>query len=275
LGLEEVYRIGGAQAIAAFAYGTSSIQRVDKVVGAGNIYVALAKAMVFGAVGIDGFYGPSEVVVVADENADPALAASELLAQAEHSPDAVAVLVSWSRKLVRAVREELARLTSGGLDALARLKSGGHGQGRAKRSKPTPSPRESLAGRAAFVETKDEQEAIEVVNELAPEHLALMVTEPAALLEQVRHAGCILMGESSPVAVSDYAAGPSHLLPTGGTARFSSGLSVMDFIKRSSVVSVSPAWLRRFGPVVETLARMESLPEHARSISLRLKKARS
>jgi histidinol dehydrogenase len=264
LGLDEIYRIGGAQAIAAFAYGTSSIQRVDKVVGAGNIYVALAKAMVFGAVGIDGFYGPSEVVVVADENADPALAASELLAQAEHSPDAVAVLVSWSRKLVRAVREELAR-----------LKSGGHGQARAKRSKPTPSPRESLAGRAALVETKDEREAIEVVNELAPEHLALMVAEPAALLEQVRHAGCILMGESSPVAVSDYAAGPSHLLPTGRTARFSSGLGVMDFMKRSSLVSVSPAWLRRFGPVVETLARMEGLPEHARSISLRLKKARS
>lgn len=253
LGLDEIYRIAGAQAIAAFAYGTSSIQRVDKVIGAGNIYVALAKAMVFGVVGIDGFYGPSEVVVVADESADPTIAASELLAQAEHSSDALSVLVSWSAKLVRAVRAEL--------------------EAWAKRSKQPASRRvrESVAARAALVQTRDEGEATEVVNAFAPEHLVLMVADPAALLEKVRHAGCILMGQSSPVAVSDYAAGPSHLLPTGRTARFSSGLGVIDFMKRSSVVSVSPAWLRRFGPVVETLARMEGLPEHARSISLRLR----
>jgi histidinol dehydrogenase len=227
---------------------------VDKVVGAGNIYVTIAKAMVFGAAGIDGFYGPSEVVVVADESADPALAAAELLAQAEHSPDSMAVLVSWSGKVLRGVKAEL--------------------EASAARSRRAALLKKSLAGRAALVQAKDIEEAMELVNELAPEHLVLMVAEPAALLERVRHAGCILLGQSSPVAASDYAAGPSHLLPTGRTARFSSGLGVMDFMKRSSVVSVSPAWLRRFGPVVETLARMEGLPEHARSISLRLKSHR-
>ena len=249
-GVTEAYRIGGAQAVAALAYGTETIRRVDKIVGPGNIYVALAKSRVFGDVGIDMIAGPSEVVVVADASADPEWVAADLLAQAEHDPMARAVLLTPSRALVDAVAAAAER-------QLAVL------------------PRREIAGTAlrshgAFVITRSLEEAVEVANLLAPEHLELHVADPDALLAQVRNAGAVFLGRYTPEVVGDYVAGPNHVLPTGGTARFASALGTEDFVKRLSVIQYAPAGLRDAGPHVAELARVEGLDGHGAAAAMRI-----
>ncbi len=251
-GVTEVYRVGGAQAVGALAYGTETIRRVDKIVGPGNIYVALAKAKVFGRVGIDMLAGPSEVVVVADESADPEWVAADLLAQAEHDPLARSVLVSPSASLIDRVEEQLSRL----LAALQRREIAV----------------KSLEANGALVLTADLSEAVEIANGLAPEHLELHVSDPFALLPLVRHAGAIFLGRHTPEVVGDYVAGPSHVLPTGGTARFSSPLGVEDFVKRSSVIHYSPKGLDEASPHVRELTRVEGLQGHGVAAEVRLTK---
>ena len=252
-GVTEAYRVGGAQAIAALAYGTETIRRVDKIVGPGNIYVALAKAQVFGDVGIDMVAGPSEVLVVADETADAAFVAADLLAQAEHDPMARAVLLTPSPALRDAVAAELGR-------QLAEL------------------PRREIAGAAlashgALVLTASLEEAVELANGLAPEHLELQVADPEGLLGQVRHAGAVFLGRHTPEVVGDYVAGPNHVLPTGGTARFSSALSTEDFVTRLSVIEYSAEGLAEAGPHVGELSRVEGLDGHGAAAAIRIARA--
>jgi histidinol dehydrogenase len=248
LGVEEVYRVGGAQAVAALAYGVDGLPAVDMVVGPGNLFVALAKRYVFGQVAIDCIAGPSEVVVLADETARADYVAADLIAQAEHSPGA-SVLVTWHAPLVDGVAEELERQL-GGLErgALAR---------------------ESLEQFGALVLARDEDESVEVVNRLAPEHLEIVTADPPALCERVDNAGAIFLGPYAPVAVGDYAAGPSHVLPTGGTARWASGLSATDFLRRTSVLSFTAEGLAAMAEDVLRLARHEGLTAHAASVELR------
>ena len=248
-GVTEGYRIGGAQAIAALAYGTATIRRVDKIVGPGNIYVALAKRQVFGDVGIDMVAGPSEVLVIADRSANADWVAADLLAQAEHDPMARAILVTDAPDLVKATRAALAR-------QLAAL------------------PREAIAAEAlrahgALVRVADLDQAVEVSNRLAPEHLELFVEAPEAWLPRVRHAGAIFVGSHTPEVVGDYVAGPNHVLPTGGTARFSSPLSTDDFVTRSSVIAMSPRGLEEARPHLRALTAVEGLQGHALAAELR------
>jgi histidinol dehydrogenase len=249
LGVTEVYRIGGAQAVAALAYGIEGVPPVDVLVGPGNLFVALAKRYVFGQVGIDCIAGPSEVVVLADQTAPVDFIAADLIAQAEHSPGA-SLLVTWHAPLIdavtAAVAEQLNRLERGDL------------------------ARESLEQFGAFVLARDEDEAVTCVNRLAPEHLEIITAEPERHCERIDNAGAIFLGPYSPVAVGDYAAGPSHVLPTGGTARFSSGLSANDFLKRSSVLSFSRDGLGRMAGDVRELAQREGLTAHAASIDVRM-----
>ncbi|MBI2879670.1 MAG: histidinol dehydrogenase [Candidatus Rokubacteria bacterium] len=249
-GVQEAYKMGGAQAIAALAYGTESIRPVDKVVGPGNLYVALAKRLVFGRVGIDLIAGPSEVVVVADESAEAAWVAADLLAQAEHDPLARAVCLTPSRALAEAVRTEAARQ----LPALPRRAIAA----------------QALAEHGAVVLTRDLAEAVELANGLAPEHLELLVADPFAWLGRVRHAGAIFLGRHTPEVVGDYVAGPNHVLPTAGTARFASALSVEEFVKRSSVIHYSPAGLRTAWPHLAVLADAEGLRAHREAARIRL-----
>ena len=249
-GVTEAYRVGGAQAVAALAYGTETIRRVDKIVGPGNIYVALAKSRVFGDVGIDMVAGPSEVVVVADETADPTLVAADLLAQAEHDPMARAVLLTPSRALLDRVAREVERQ----LGALPRREIAGA----------------ALASHGALVLTRDLQEAVEVANLLAPEHLELQVADPEALLPRVRNAGAVFLGPFTPEVVGDYVAGPNHVLPTGGTARFASALGTGDFVKRISVVEYAEAGLREAGRHLAELARVEGLEGHGIAAAMRI-----
>ncbi len=249
-GATEAYKIGGAQAIAALAYGTATIRRVDKIVGPGNVYVALAKRLVFGEVGIDTIAGPSEVVVVADGMADPRHVAADLLAQAEHDVLARAVCLTDAPALAEAVRTEVAR-------QCPRL------------------PRADIAGAAvhengAVVLTRDLAEAVEIANRLAPEHLELVVADPFGWLPAVRHAGAIFLGPHTPEVVGDYLAGPNHVLPTGGTARFASGLSVEDFVKRSSLIHYTPAGLRAAWPHLARLAAAEGLQAHSEAARRRV-----
>ncbi|MBP1994173.1 histidinol dehydrogenase [Paenibacillus eucommiae] len=251
-GVREIYRVGGAQAVAALAYGTESIPPVDKIVGPGNIYVALAKRSVFGVVDIDSIAGPSEIAVIADETADAAYAAADLLSQAEHDEMASAILITPSRKLAEQVQAEVER-------QLALL------------------PRKDIAaqsirdyGAILLVDSLDE--AISVVNRLAPEHLELLVAEPFTYLPRIENAGAIFLGPYSSEPVGDYFAGPNHVLPTNGTARFSSPLSVDDFIKKSSVIHYSKEALLANGQQIMTLARNEGLEGHARAIQVRLEK---
>ena len=252
-GVTEAYRVGGAQAIAALAYGTETIRRVDKIVGPGNIYVALAKAQVFGDVGIDMVAGPSEVLVVADGTADAAFVAADLLAQAEHDPMARAVLLTPSPALRDAVAAELGR-------QLAEL------------------PRREIAGAAlashgALVLTASLEEAVELANGLAPEHLELQVADPEGLLGRVRHAGAVFLGRHTPEVVGDYVAGPNHVLPTGGTARFSSALSTEDFVTRLSVIEYSAEGLAEAGPHLGELSRVEGLDGHGAAAAIRIARA--
>ncbi|MBN1311957.1 MAG: histidinol dehydrogenase [Anaerolineae bacterium] len=242
-GIDKVYKLGGAQAIAALAYGTASVPRVDKIVGPGNLFVTLAKQQVYGAVGIDGLLGPTETVVIADEDADPALVAADLLAQAEHDVLASAILVTPSRPLAEQVAMQIGR-------QLEELSRSGFAA-------------ESLAGRGGAVITGSLEEAFEVANTYAPEHLQLSVREPSAWLGKVRNAGAVFLGEYSFEVLGDYVAGPSHSLPTSGTARFASGLNVSDFVKITPVIGLNADAAARLSTTADTIARAEGLTAHA------------
>ncbi len=248
-GVKEVYKVGGAQAIAALAYGTESIPRVDKVVGPGNIYVTTAKRLLYGQVGIDLLAGPSEMLILADDSADPASVAIDLLAQAEHDPLASSILITPSSTLAEAVLVEL-------------------------RNQEADLPRReiieaSLGQWGAIVLVQDLDEAAALVNQIAPEHVELLIRDPWTFLPLIKNAGAIFLGVFSPGAAGDYVAGPNHVLPTGGTARFSSPLSVQDFQRRSSIVAFSPKKLEELGPSIVELAALEGLSAHARSIQVR------
>jgi histidinol dehydrogenase len=249
-GVDRVFTLGGAQAVAALAYGTESVPRVDKIVGPGNIWVATAKRLVFGAVGIDMIAGPSEVVVVCDGHTRPDWVAMDLFAQAEHDEDARAILLSpdggFLERVQACVNELLPDMERASIIARA------------------------LERRGAFIRTSDLDEAARLVNRLAPEHLELSVADPDALLARIRHAGAIFLGRFAAEALGDYCAGPNHVLPTATTARFSSPLGVYDFQKRSSLIGCSAAGAARLAPVAAELARGERLFAHARSAELRV-----
>jgi len=249
LGMTEVYRIGGAQAVAALAYGVEGLRAVDMIVGPGNIFVALAKRHVFGQVAIDCVAGPSEIVVLADETARADFVAADLIAQAEHSPGA-SILVTWHEPLLDAVSTALAQ-------QLARLSRG-------------ELARESLQSFGALILARNADEAVACANELAPEHLHIATRDAAALAERTLNAGAIFLGHYTPVALGDYVAGPSHVLPTGGTARFASGLTANDFLRRSSVLSFTHAGLEKVAGDVCLLADKEGLTGHAASVNVRL-----
>jgi histidinol dehydrogenase len=249
LGVTEVYRVGGAQAVAALAYGVEGMPAVDMIVGPGNLFVALAKRHVFGQVAIDCIAGPSEVVVLADASARPDFVASDMLAQAEHAPGA-SVLVTWHAPLVDAVAAALDKQLTG----LSRAEL----------------TRESLEQFGALVRARDENEAVEIVNKLAPEHLQIATENADKLCERIDNAGAIFLGPYTPVAVGDYAAGPSHVLPTGGAARWASGLSANDFLHRSSVMAFTRAGLTAMADDVRLLAHREGLTAHAASVDVRL-----
>ena len=251
LGVKEVYRIGGAQGIAALAYGMQGLPRVDMIVGPGNMFVALAKKTVYGQVSIDCIAGPSEVVVLADDNADPVHLAAELISQAEHSPGS-SLLVTWNPNILEAVQNALR-------ESLAKLERGDLAQ-------------DCLERFGAFVVAPNEQEAIATVNQLAPEHLHIDTASPKKHADLIDNAGAIFVGPYSPVAAGDYAAGPSHVLPTGGTARFASGLCANDFLRRSSVIHLTEKGLSTIAPDICTLADLEGLTGHKASVTVRLKK---
>ncbi len=250
LGVEEVWGLGGAHAVAAFAYGTETIRRVDKIVGPGNAWVTAAKKLVAGDVAIDGLAGPTEVMIVADGDADPALVAADLLAQAEHDPQAAAVLLTESRELARAVRTELASQ----LPALATAETA----------------RAALRRFGAALVLADVALALPVVEAFAPEHLQLVGPRAEALAGEVRNAGAIFLGAATPEVFGDYVAGPSHVLPTCGGARFASALGVEDFVRRSHVVRVSPEAAPRLAADARVLALAEGLPAHAEAARRRL-----
>ena len=253
-GADRIFRVGGAQAVAALAYGTESIPRVDKIVGPGNVYVALAKRAVFGQVDIDSIAGPSEIVVLADELADPVYVAADLLSQAEHDRMASAVCITPSRDLAERVAEEVER--------------------QCRRLPRREIAEASIKSFGAVCLVKDMEEAVSTANQLAPEHLELMVRDPWHWLAKIKHAGAVFLGEHSPEPVGDYWAGPNHVLPTSGTARFFSPLSVDQFVKKTSVISYSPEALYRDGDKVMYLAEAEGLTAHAESVRVRLTKKR-
>lgn len=249
VGITEVYRIGGAQAVAAMAYGVEGIPRVDKIVGPGNLFVALAKQHVFGEVDIDSIAGPSEVVLLADDSANPRFVAADLISQAEHSPGS-GVLITWHSPLIEAVQLELnaqlAKLPRGDL-ALASLNEYG-----------------------ALILARDAAQAAELTDLMAPEHLHISTRDPESMLSQIQNAGAIFMGHYTPVAVGDYFAGPSHVLPTGGTARFANGLCANDFLKRSSVIQYNHNALEEAAEDIRRLAEVEGLTAHSASVDVRL-----
>jgi histidinol dehydrogenase len=244
-GATQVLRVGGAQAIAALAYGTESIRAVDKIVGPGNIYVTLAKKLVYGVVGIDGLAGPTETVVVADEHANPAWVAADLLAQAEHDVLASAILLTPSEPLARAVQAEVARQ----IEALARAEI----------------ITETFERGSGIVLTRDVEEAVALADEYAPEHLCLAVSDPWSWAPKIKHAGGLFLGEQSFEVLGDYVAGPSHVMPTGGSARFASPLSVLDFVRLTSVVALDEATTAQIAVDAERLAVAEGLGGHASS----------
>jgi len=253
-GVHRVFKMGGAQAIAAFAYGTQSVPRVDKIVGPGNVYVQAAKRLVFGEVDIDSEAGPTEVAVIADRSATPAWVASDLLSQAEHEELASALLFTHVKALVPRVQEQLEK--------------------QLKKFEREKIARKSLAGRSAVIVTRDLGESIELANRYAAEHLVLAVDDAESVLKRVQNAGTVFLGHYTPVAVGDYLAGPNHVLPTGGTARFFSPLGVEDFLKRMAFVRFEPPKLRELGSDVIRLANLEGLPGHGASVEFRLAKIR-
>ncbi|MBM4422711.1 MAG: histidinol dehydrogenase [Chloroflexi bacterium] len=248
-GIERVHRIGGAQAIAAMAFGTESIPRVDKIVGPGNLFVTLAKRQVFGVVGLDGLAGPTETVVIADDSANPAWVAADLLAQAEHDPLATAILLTPSRALATAVQVELGRQ----MESLSRAEI----------------IAQSFANRSGIVLTPDLAIAVRLADEYAPEHLCLSVEHPEQWMDRITNAGGLFIGERSFEVLGDYVAGPSHVMPTGGTARFASPLNVWDFVRITSMISLDAATAAQLSPVAAVLARAESLDAHAHAATLR------
>ena len=250
VGVTEIYRIGGAQAVAALAFGTETIVPVDKIVGPGNAYVAAAKRQVFGTVGIDMIAGPSEVLVIADESANPAFIAADLLAQTEHGAGAQGVAVVTSEKLAGDVAAEVER-------QLALL----------PRAELT---REGWEEYGAIITVDTLQTALDIANRMAPEHLELSVDDPMALLDGVKNAGAVFLGHHTPEAIGDYLGGTNHVLPTARSARFASGLGVLDFVKRISVLQCTPDALSALGPACVTLAESEDLSAHGRSVSIRL-----
>lgn len=249
LGIKEVYRIGGAQAIGAFAYGTKTIKKVDKIVGPGNIYVATAKKMVFGIVDIDMIAGPSEILIIADDSANPVLVAADLLSQAEHDELASSVLITDSQRLADAVKKELERQ----LEKLRRKDIA----------------RKSINNYGAIIITRFIKDAAEIANQIAPEHLEIITKKPKKVLSLIKNAGAIFIGEWTPEALGDYSAGPNHTLPTGGTARFSSPLGVYDFIKRSSLLSFTKKGFKKLARTVKTIAEAEGLEAHGNTIRVR------
>ncbi|HBZ69802.1 MAG TPA: histidinol dehydrogenase [Deltaproteobacteria bacterium] len=253
-GVHRVFKMGGAQAIAALAYGTESVPRVDKIVGPGNVYVAAAKRAVFGEVDIDSEAGPSEVLILADRTATPAWIAADLVSQAEHDELACALLVTPTKALAARVQEQVAKQ----LRTLERAKVAA----------------EALAGHGVIIVTRDLEEAIAISNRYAPEHLVLALDSADLLLKRIVNVGAIFLGHYTPVAVGDYLAGPNHVLPTGGTARFFSPLGVEDFMKRMSFVRFEPPKLRELGADVIRLAELEGLTGHGRAVELRLQKIR-
>ena len=249
LGVSTVLRVGGAQAVAAMAYGVENLKRVDIVVGPGNLFVALAKEFVYGDVAIDSIAGPSEIVVVADENGNAETISADMLAQAEHSPGS-AILLTASKSLADAVESVLSRR----LEALERAEL----------------TRDSLERFGAIVITRNNEESAELADELAAEHLSIDTRDPEATLKTIRHAGAAFLGRFSPVAAGDYAAGPSHVLPTGGTARFAAGLSANHFLRSGSVIALSEADLAEMSDDIQLLAETEGLTAHRRSVETRL-----
>ena len=250
LGVDEVYRVGGAQAVAALAFGVEGIAAVDKIAGPGNLFVALAKKYVYGEVDIDSIAGPSEVVVIADESTNPAFTAADLLAQAEHAPGA-SILITWSEATLQATADEL--------------------QHQVKQLSRCDLTLQSLQDFGALILTRDQQEACAITNEIGPEHLHLAINDPQPLLDQIHNVGASFLGNYSPVAVGDYAAGPSHVLPTGGTPRWASGLSANSFLRSSSVIDFTEEGLRRIAPDVQTMATKEMLTAHRASVDIRVK----
>ena len=249
-GVSDIYRIGGAQAVAALAYGTQSIAPVDKIVGPGNAYVAAAKREVFGQVGIDSIAGPSEILVIADGQNDPEWIAADLLSQAEHDASSQSILITddtaFAEKVAEAAQRQIAQL-----------------------------PRKDIASRSwndygAIITVAKLDDAVPLADQFAPEHLEIATADPEALYRKVRHAGAIFLGRHTPEAMGDYIAGPNHVLPTSRTARFSSGLSVLDYMKRTTVLGLDPASIAAIGPGAVTLAEAEGLDAHARSIAVRL-----
>ncbi|QQD22354.1 histidinol dehydrogenase [Venatoribacter cucullus] len=250
-GVSRVFTVGGAQAVAALAYGTATVPQVDKIVGPGNIYVATAKRAVFGQVGIDMIAGPSEILVVCDGKTDPDWIAMDLFSQAEHDEDAQSILVSTDAAFLDAVKASVDKL----LPTMERQEI----------------IRTSLINRGAFIHAQSDADAIAIINRIAPEHLELSVENPQAWLPQIRHAGAIFMGRYTAEALGDYCAGPNHVLPTSGTARFSSPLGVYDFQKRSSLIMCSADGASEMGKIASVLARGEFLTAHARSAEYRIK----
>lgn len=248
LGITEVYRMGGAQAVAALAYGCDAVPAVDKIVGPGNLFVALAKKRVFGVVDIDSFAGPSEVIVIADESADPAFVAADLLAQAEHSPGS-AILITWESSLIEKVQAELA-------DQVAKL----------DRSELTV---DSLEAFGALILVSDEQAACELTDSFAPEHLHIETQNPREQISKIKNSGAAFLGHHTPVALGDYAAGPSHVLPTGGTCTWAAGLSSNSFLRSGSITEFDSEAIKNIAPDVVSIAEKEGLTAHAKSVSIR------
>ncbi|MCW8893057.1 MAG: histidinol dehydrogenase [Deltaproteobacteria bacterium] len=251
-GVDRIFKLGGAQAIAALAFGTETVPRVDKITGPGNIYVATAKKLVFGQVDIDMIAGPSEILVINDGSGNAAHIAADLLSQAEHDELASAVLVTTSVMMAEAVKVEVEKQ----LQQLSRESIA----------------RQSIEDFGAIILAENLEEAISFSNRIAPEHLELAVDNPFAILSQIRHAGAIFMGHNTPEAAGDYLAGPNHTLPTGGTARFFSPLSLDDFVKKSSIISFAESGLQRLGKDIIHIAELEGLEAHAKSVSIRLQK---
>lgn len=249
LGIKEIFCLGGAQAIGAMAFGTETVPQVDKIVGPGNIYVALAKKMVFGKVGIDSFAGPSEVLIIADNSANPKFVAADLLSQAEHDPDAQSILITTSLPLAKVVEKEILIQKK----TLSRQAIIDH----------------SLENNGLIIIVDDVKQAVELSNLKAPEHLELMVKNPSGLLKKIKNAGAVFLGNYTPEPVGDYWAGPNHVLPTGGTSRFSSSLSVYDFIKRTNYMSYSKSALKNVNAEIAKIAGVEGLTAHAKSATIR------
>ncbi len=248
-GIDEIYRLGGAQAIAALAYGTETIPKVDVITGPGNIYVTLAKKMVYGTVGIDSLAGPSEVLIIADEQANPIHVAADLLAQAEHDPLAAAILLTTDSQLAKKVQQEVSKQLENHPRRLLTEKA--------------------IAHYGLIVVVDSLAEAARLSNLCAPEHLELEIADPWALVEQIRHAGAIFLGNSTPEAVGDYLAGPNHTLPTSGAARYASALGVETFMKHSSLIQYSSTALKKMSSTIQILAQAEGLPSHADSVKFR------